>query len=61
MSSEGPNKASFKDVVLTGAKITGQISMIGASFDGKLNTEALQAGSDLLMYSMGQNITSFKT
>ncbi|MGH6812767.1 MAG: hypothetical protein ACREDM_10600 [Methylocella sp.] len=60
MRSEGPNKASFKDVVLRGANITGQISMEGASFDGTLNADSLQVGGALLMYSDGQNKASFK-
>ena len=31
------NKASFKDVNLNGAKVTGDIDMNGASFEGELN------------------------
>ena len=49
MRSDGQNKASFKDVDLGGAKITGAIYMNGASFDGTLNAEGLQASNDLSM------------
>jgi hypothetical protein len=51
---------SFKDVVLRGAKITGLISMVGASFGGKLDAEYLQVGDVLLMQSDGENKASFK-
>jgi hypothetical protein len=49
MRSDGQNKASFKDVNLGGAKITGSIDMTGAFFGGTLDAESLQAGSDLSM------------
>ena len=49
MRSEGQNKASFKDVFLRGAKITGQIDTSGASFDGKVNADPLEAGGHLFM------------
>ena len=48
MRSDGQNKASFKNVVLRGAKIAGQIDMSGASFGGTLNANGLQTG-DLLL------------
>ena len=60
MYSDDRNKASFKDVILRGAKVTGQIAMRGASVDGKLDADALQVGGDLLMYSDAQNKASFK-
>jgi hypothetical protein len=60
MGSDAQYKVSFKDVNLRGAKITGLISMIGASFDGKLDSDALQVGGMLLMRSEGQNKASFK-
>ena len=59
MRSDGQNKAGFKDVILSGAKITGQVSMTGATFDGKLDAASLEAG-DLLMRSEGQNKAGFK-
>ena len=60
MPSEGQNKASFKDVKLGGAKVTGQIDMRGASIDGTLDADSLQAGGDLFMRSEGQIKASFK-
>ena len=49
MHSDGQNVASFKDVDLRGAKITGAIYMYGASFGGTLTAEGLQASNDLYM------------
>jgi uncharacterized protein YjbI with pentapeptide repeats len=60
MRSEGQNTASFKEVVLRGAKITGEIDMTGASFGGKLDAAALQVGGDLYMGSEDQNKTNFR-
>jgi len=60
MRSEGRNKISFKDVVLRGAKITGEIDMTGASFGGTLDAYAVEAGGSLLMSSEGPNEASFK-
>jgi hypothetical protein len=60
MRSDGQNKASFKDVNLNGAKITGQIDMTGANFGGTLNAGILQVGYSLLMRTDGQNKSSFK-
>jgi hypothetical protein len=47
-------------VNLGDAKIRGQVSMIGASFDGMLNADALQVGGLLAMRSDDQNKTTFK-
>jgi uncharacterized protein YjbI with pentapeptide repeats len=55
MASEEENKASFKNVNLTGTKITGLIDMDGASFDGMLDACSLQVGGDLSM-----TVASFK-
>jgi uncharacterized protein YjbI with pentapeptide repeats len=60
MYSDDQNKASFKDVVLRGAKITGQIAMTGASFGGNLEADSLQVGDMLLMGSDRQNKACFK-
>jgi uncharacterized protein YjbI with pentapeptide repeats len=54
MGSEfiGPNgqdRTTFRDVVLLGAKISGQISMTGASFDGTVDADDLLVGGSLLM------------
>jgi hypothetical protein len=49
MHSDGENKASFKEVRLGGAKITGPVDMTGASIDGALNANALQVGGSLFM------------
>ena len=58
MRSDGSNKASFKNVTLSGAKVTGEIDMDGASFDGELKADGLQAG-DVFMRSAGNNKASF--
>jgi hypothetical protein len=50
MYSSTKNKASFKDVDLTGAKVTGQLAMAGASFDGALYAQDL-VGAALLIGS----------
>jgi hypothetical protein len=50
MQSVDQNTASFKDVNLYNAKITGQINMDGSSFDGELNANTLQTGGLLLMH-----------
>jgi uncharacterized protein YjbI with pentapeptide repeats len=60
MRSEDENKASFKEVDLTGANIKDQIDMSGASFGGTLNANSLQVGGSLLMHSDSQNKASFK-
>jgi uncharacterized protein YjbI with pentapeptide repeats len=51
---------SFNDVDLSNAKISGQISLVGASFSGTLVADFLQVGGSLLMYSDDQNTASFK-
>jgi hypothetical protein len=54
MQSDAKNKASFKDVVLNGANIAGQIAMTGANFDGKLYAISLEAGRNRqLMHPSG--------
>ena len=60
MRSAGGNKASFKNVRLAGAKIGGQLVMVGASFEGELAADSVQVGGSLLMRSEGGNKTSFK-
>ena len=52
MNSDAQNKASFKDVDLTGAKVTGNVVMGGASFDGVLEAGLLQVGGILGMASI---------
>ena len=44
MGSSGENTASFKDVRLVSAKVVDVLSFIGASFDGDLNANGVQAG-----------------
>jgi hypothetical protein len=39
----------LKDVNLSGAKVKGQIFLVGTSFDGKLNADYLQVDGSLLM------------
>ena len=60
MFSDAQNKASFKDVNLIGAKITGNVGMGGASFDGALNAGLLEVGGSLLIGPLAQNKASFK-
>ena len=45
MNSDGQNKATFKDVFLSGAKVAGQLAMLGASIDGGLYASQLQVGA----------------
>jgi hypothetical protein len=49
MRSAGQNKASFKGLNLTTAKVTGSIEMDGAAFEGYVNADSLQVGADLFM------------
>jgi hypothetical protein len=60
MDSDDQNKASFKDVDLSNAKVTGKIDMVGASFGGTLNAENLHVGEMLVMRTEGENKASFK-
>jgi hypothetical protein len=60
MRSTAQNKASFKGVNLVSAKVTGNVEMDGATFDGDLNAGALQVGAHLVMGSNEQNKASFK-
>ena len=49
--------ARFNNVVLNGAKIGGQLSMEGSTFNGELNMNAISVGDSLLM----QNAAGFNT
>ena len=60
MSSDAQNKARFKGVDLTSAKVAGHIVMTGASFDGALEAAFLQVGGTLGMASKAPNKASFK-
>jgi uncharacterized protein YjbI with pentapeptide repeats len=53
-------KPSFKKVDLNGAKIAGNVSMIGASLDGVLLAGLLQVEGNLFMGSLLQHQASFK-
>jgi uncharacterized protein YjbI with pentapeptide repeats len=53
MNSNADNKAGFKEVDLTGAKVTGQFILAGARVDGALHTSLLQVGGSLSMNSAG--------
>jgi hypothetical protein len=59
MDSDETHKASFKDVVLVGAKVVGQVSLTGATVDGQLNGDSLEAHA-LFMYSDKTHKASFK-
>src|SRR5262249_4146927 len=59
LSSDGANKAIFKGVNLTAAKIAGHMTLSGASFDGDLEAVLLQVGGTLSMASSAANKTRF--
>jgi uncharacterized protein YjbI with pentapeptide repeats len=59
MRSDETHKASFKNVDLGGAKIGGQVSLVGATVNGQLNGNSLEA-RDLLMRSDETHKASFK-
>ena len=46
MWSTDQSKTSFKEVSLGGAKVTGNVFMDGATFDGDLNAISMQVGAD---------------
>ena len=58
--NELTGSGQLSETALSGAKITGQIHMRGASFDGTLDADSLQVGEMLLMRSEGENKASFK-
>ena len=60
MNSDDRNKASFKDVDLTGAKVAGQLIMLGASIDGLFIASRLKVGDNLFASSVGQYQTRFR-
>ena len=60
MRSEGGNEAKFKKIILSGANVTGEIDLSGASFDGDLVAEALQVGDSLVMRSDGDQSATYK-
>ena len=47
MNSDTQNKASFKDVYLTDAKVARQLTMLAATIDGPLNADLLKVGGNL--------------
>jgi hypothetical protein len=60
MGTTGQTKTVFKAVDITGAKVTGDVSVDGATFEGDLKALATQVGLSLFMGATGQNETSFK-
>jgi uncharacterized protein YjbI with pentapeptide repeats len=52
--------ANFGDVTLIGAKVAGNISMIGAGFDGTLTAGLMQVDGHLFMGSFAEHKTRFK-
>jgi hypothetical protein len=59
--SDDQNKGSFKDdVILNGAKVTGQVDMTGASVAGTIRAADLNLDGDLHMQSDARNVASFK-
>jgi uncharacterized protein YjbI with pentapeptide repeats len=59
MNSDHQNKASFKGVDLTGAKVAGSASMSGADFNGVLDADYLQIGGSLGMATIPPNKANF--
>ena len=60
MDSDTQNKASFKDVDLTDAKVARQLT-IAATIDGSLNADLLKVGGNLLASSVGPYKTTFRS
>ena len=54
-NEEGQNQATFKAVKLPGAKVDGNVVVVGAKFDGELNANSMHVGGMLLMRSQDQN------
>jgi hypothetical protein len=59
MSSDDKHQASFQEVILRGAQVTGYVSLIGASVAGTVNADELHAG-DLYMRSDDKHQASFQ-
>jgi uncharacterized protein YjbI with pentapeptide repeats len=49
-----------REAFLVGAKVEGQVAMVGADFNGPLVADSLQVGNSLLMKSEGRNKTRFQ-
>jgi hypothetical protein len=60
MRSDDKNRASFKNVTLLSATVTGQIDMSGVNIDGDLDADGLEVGGSLLMRSDDKNRASFQ-
>ena len=60
MRSDDNNKASFKNVTLSGAKVAGDVDLSGAQVKGELDADSLQVGGSLYMRSDDNNKASFK-
>jgi hypothetical protein len=58
MRSRDGNKATFKTVDITNAKIAGHMDFSGASLDGDLNADFVQVGGSLFMSSDDNNTAS---
>jgi hypothetical protein len=59
MNSTDQDKASFKEVVLTDAKVAKQVAMTGATIDGPLSATLLKVGGNFLAASIGDGKTRF--
>jgi hypothetical protein len=55
LRSDDKNKATFKDVTLGRARITGNVEATGATVDGHFNADALQVGGSLFLRSDNKN------
>ena len=60
MRSDDQNKASFNDVILRTANITGQIDMIGTSSAARWTPRSCRSAAICSCISDGQNMASFK-
>lgn len=61
LRSDHENKARFKKVDLTGAKVEKTLTMDGATFDGDLSLNDVEVGKSLFMRSYGEHEAIFKT
>ena len=58
-SSPGKDRSAFRDVILTNARVNGELELEGASIDGTFNAAALDLQGALKM-SAGGDKSTFK-
>jgi uncharacterized protein YjbI with pentapeptide repeats len=59
-ASEHANEATFKTIILVGAKVTRNVELNGARFDGDLIAESVQIGGSLIASPIAPYRTRFK-